>query len=206
MQDQVKALHHKSLVYENRQRAQSVNEFNQNNPARSPRCPRADMVRSNTSPPGAAPWEHRRSKSGTFGNKGELTARENMMSTRISRRSSSENLSMTSPQLQRKGSQTSLVSTGRKSTRGSTGAGWPTDGAPPVRPHPGSAPGSVSGGSLGRRGTSDLGSSTLSSQEMTLKLHDESAHERTFNGEKCIRVLVRRPSVCGVCYLPVSLA
>lgn len=193
MQDQVKALHHKSLAYENRQRAHSVNEFNQNNPVKSPRSPRADMVRSNTSPPGAAPWEHRRSKSGTFGNKGELTARENMMSTRIARRSSSENLSMPSPQLQRKGSQTSLVSSGRKSTRGSVGSGWPTDGAPPVRPHPGSAPGSMSGGSLGRRATSDLGSSSMGSQDISVsavRLHEEAAHERTFNGEKCIRVLV----------------
>ena len=152
MQDQVKALHHKSLAYENRQRAHSVNEFNQSNPSKSPRTPRADMVRSNTSPPGAAPWEHRRSKSGTFGNKGELSSRENLVSPRISRRSSSENLSIPSPQLQRKGSQTSLVSTGRKSTRGSTGSGWPPDGAPPVRLHPGSAPGSVSGGVIGKEG------------------------------------------------------
>lgn len=200
MQEHLKALHQKTINYETRSRSSSFHEPG----SKSPRQPRA-----NPPQPGDPRGPHTGSRSfprqmSHSSAASDVSSRDGFLaSPRTARRSSIENLNNSmsksrSPSTPRR-SVTLPGNYGRRSSGGSmSGHGLPD--SPTITPR-GSVQSISSSQSFWRgAGTSDLGSSQGSSQEITVIARpvDDAMETRT-SGDHCIRSLVSYgiPVVCA---------
>jgi len=185
MQEHLKALHQKTISYETASRARSAS-FHEHPGSRSPRQQRANNPQGSRSFP--RPSNCSSAASDISSRDGFLAA-----SPRIARRSSTENLnaslSSKSPSTPRR-AVTLPGNYSRRSSAGSTGPVWNPE-SPTITPR-GSIQSISSGPMLWKgAGTSDLGSSHGSTQEITVMASrvDEGTESR-MSGDQCIRSLV----------------
>ena len=185
MQDQLKLLHQKSVQFEQQSRSRANSLQGPANQTRSPAS-----VRRNTQPSGA----RAHSRQASIGASSDVSAKDGYLtSPRISRRSSTDNLSIHS---HGRASQPSPNGHVRRPSGSMSGAVWsPSDSSSAFSMrHPSGSVQSISSQAFWRPGaTSDLGSSTHggSSQEITVvaKMVDDGA-EGGLTGINCLKALV----------------
>lgn len=187
MQEQLKVLHQKSLQYEQQARTRANSLQSQATQPRSPSTPRRNTQPSSSQ---TAPRMHTRQAS--LGGSSDVSGKEGYLtSPRISRRSSTDNLSIHSH-----GRGSPSTPNGQVRRPSISGAVWASsDGSPAVAlRHPSGSVQSISSQAFWRPGaTSDLGSSTHgSSQEITVlaKMVDDGTHSGGITGVNCIKALV----------------
>lgn len=181
MQDQLKLLHQKSLQYEQQQARTRANSMQ---PPATPRSP--NTPRRNTQPASSQSGARLHTRQASLGS--DISG---ITSPRISRRSSIDNLSMTSQQAR-------SVPNGhvRRPSGSMSGSVWASSDGSPATPlrHPSGSVQSISSQAFWRPGaTSDLGSSTHgSTQEITVvaKMVDDGTKGGGITGVDCIRALV----------------
>ena len=186
MQDQLKLLHQKSLQYEQQARTRA-------NSMQAPATPRSPSTpRRNTQPSSSQSAVRVHSRQASMGGSSDVSGKEGYLtSPRISRRSSIDNLSMTS-----QGRNSQSMPNGHARRPSGSGSAWTaSDGssAVPLR-HPSGSVQSISSQAFWRPGaTSDLGSSMHgSTQEITVvaKMVEEGTQAGGNIGLNCIRALV----------------
>lgn len=186
MQDQLKLLHQKSLQYEQQARTRTNSLQSQGTQPRSPSTPRR-----NTQPSSGQSGPRMHSRQASLGASSDVSGKEGFLtSPRISRRSSTDSLSMHS---HGRGSQPTPNGQVRRPSI-SEGV-WATSDGSPARPlrHPSGSVQSISSQAFWRPGaTSDLGSSMHGSQEITVvaKMVDDGTQSPAITGVNCIKALV----------------
>ena len=212
MQDQLKLLHQKSLQYEQQQARTRANSMQAPATPRSPSTPRRNTQPSSNSHSAVRMLSRQASMSGV--SDGSPKDNSYLTSPRIARRSSIDNLSMSS-----QGRNSQSMPNGHVRRPSGSGSVWTaSDGSPafPSRHASGSVQ-SISSQAFWRPGaTSDLGSSVHgSTQEITVvaKMIDDGTQGRGITGMNCIRALVSNPVLffkckvvpfCGVSNMKVS--
>ncbi|KAJ7393974.1 hypothetical protein OS493_003645 [Desmophyllum pertusum] len=188
MQDQLKMLHQKSLQYEQQARTRANSLQGPGTQPRSPGTPRR-----NTQPSAGQSGARMHSRQASVGASSDVSGKEGFLtSPRISRRSSTDNLSIHS---HGRGSQS--TPNGQVRRPSITGTVWASpDGSPALR-HPSGSVQSISSQAFWRPGaTSDLGSSMHgSTQEITVvaKMVDDGTQSGGITGVNCIRALSQLP-------------
>ncbi|XP_020608534.1 colorectal mutant cancer protein-like isoform X2 [Orbicella faveolata] len=189
MQDQLKLLHQKSLQYEQQARTRTNSLQSQGTQPRSPSTPRR-----NTQPSSGQSGPRMHSRQASLGASSDVSGKEGFLtSPRISRRSSTDSLSMHS---HGRGSQPTPNGQVRRPSI-SEGV-WATSDGSPARPlrHPSGSVQSISSQAFWRPGaTSDLGSSMHGSQEITVvaKMVDDGTQSPAITGVNCIKALSQLP-------------
>lgn len=183
MQDQLKLLHQKSLQYEQQTRTRA-------NSMQAPATPRSPGTpRRNTQPASSQSGPRMHSRQASVGAGSDVC----LTSPRISRRSSIDNLSMTS---QGRGSPSIPNGHVRRPSGSMSGSVWTSSEGSPAMPlrHPSGSVQSISSQAFWRPGaTSDLGSSMHgSTQEITVvaKMVDDGTQGGGITGVNCIKALV----------------
>ena len=187
MQDQLKLLHQKSLQYEQQARTRTNSLQSQGTQPRSPSTPRR-----NTQPSSGQSGPRMHSRQASLGASSDVSGKEGFLtSPRISRRSSTDNLSIHSH-----GRSSQPTPNGQVRRPSISEAVWATSDGSPARPlrHPSGSVQSISSQAFWRPGaTSDLGSSMHgSSQEITVvaKMVDDGTQSPAITGVNCIKALV----------------
>ena len=200
MQDQLKMLHQKSLQYEQQARSRANSLQGPGTQPRSPGTPRR-----NTQPSAGQSGARMHNRQASIGASSDVSGKEGFLtSPRISRRSSTDNLSIHS---HGRGSQS--TPNGQVRRPSITGTVWASpDGSPALR-HPSGSVQSISSQAFWRPGaTSDLGSSMHgSTQEITVvaKRVDNGTQSGGITGVNCIRALVSTGYfLYGVEFFPVK--
>ncbi|XP_032228543.1 colorectal mutant cancer protein isoform X2 [Nematostella vectensis] len=199
MQEHLKALHQKTIQYETtRQRASSLHEHSPQG-GRSPRLPRSNppstSVTQGWADPRGRPMPR---QSGYNSAASDVSSRDGHMSPRMARRSSAENVNAVpsrSPSTPRRSVTLPAGHYGRRSSAGSNSAPW-SDASTPRNPATSSTQSIASQVFWrGMQGTSDLGSSHGSSQEITVMARPVEAEcpDARSSGEQCIRTLSQLP-------------
>lgn len=192
MQDQLKLLHQKSLQYEQQQARTRANSMQAPATPRSPSTPRRNTQPSSNSHSAVRVLSRQASMSGV--SDGSPKDNSYLTSPRIARRSSIDNLSMSS-----QGRNSQSMPNGHVRRPSGSGSVWTTSDGSPAFPsrHASGSVQSISSQAFWRPGaTSDLGSSVHgSTQEITVvaKMIDDGTQGRGITGMNCIRALVSNP-------------
>lgn len=190
MQDQLKLLHQKSLQYEQQARTRANSMQGPGSQPRSPSTPRR-----NTQPSSGQSGTRTHTRQASVGAASDISAKEGFLtSPRISRRSSTDNLSIHSH-----GRSSQSTPNGQVRRPSISGAVWASaDGSSPMPlRHPSGSVQSISSQAFWRPGaTSDLGSSMHgSTQEITVvaKMVDDGTYSGGITGMSCIKALSQLP-------------
>lgn len=190
MQDQLKLLHQKSLQYEQQVRTRANSMQGSSSQPRSPSTPRR-----NTQPSSSQSGVRTHTRQASVGAASDISSKEGFLtSPRISRRSSTDNLSTHSH-----GRSSQSIPNGQVRRPSISGAVWASaDGSSPMPlRHPSGSVQSISSQAFWRPGaTSDLGSSMHgSTQEITVvaKMVDDGTYGGGITGMNCIKALSQLP-------------